>query len=462
MFVYQCKYLFILPLCKDGLMKSYKKKIKRMIPRYYDYSEHKINPSQIDKRSVEVITQLKRAGYDAYIVGGALRDILLGRSPKDFDVVTGASPEQIKKVFPRAISIGRRFRLIHLHIEGHIIEVSTFRSNKVSFRAYIKALFSLYSDKYYRENIYGTISEDVERRDITMNALYYDPTTRKLIDYTGGFEDAKKGILNVVGNPKRKFLEDPMRIMRILRFSAKLNLDVGEAKAEIIHSTKDKVYTLPGPRLFDEFTKFFCSGHALASYKILMKYKAMPLLFSYDWDNLSAKDNKVMEAVLKDTDKRFSDKQNLAVVFLLSLFLWPAYRDKISRRIKPDSRIQKFNSSHRKVCDEIIQEQKQAMAIPIRFFWRLDKIWALQYHMQKAHNKKKPQGFVENKNFKFAYDLMKAISITEPKLKELCDFWKKYATQSGQYFAKRKERHAKGATSRRAYQRMRKGAKKGS
>ncbi len=395
-------------------------------PLYYKYSEHKIKRFLIDRKTLKVVKQLKQHGYKAYVVGGCLRDILLKRKPKDFDVATDAYPEQVKKVFPRAIIIGRRFKLVHIHDTGSIIEVSTFRSGKPSLWQSIKVFFTSSSNKYHRENIFGTMAEDANRRDITINSLYYDPDTQEIIDYTGGYKDVKNKIARVIGKASKRFVEDPMRMIRALRFCAKLELTLdAEAEAGIVKYSKE-ISGLPSARLFDEFTKLFLTGHAYESYKWLGQYKIIRRIILYsDWGRTTVKEEKMLEYALKSTDKRYNNNQSLAPVFLLTVFLWLPYCKEMEEISKGPLRKHKFNSRHKFACGNTAAKQKERMPIPIKFFWRIEKIWLLQNQM--LHYKTlKAEKITENKNFRIAYDFLEARAAGDPKLQVVYSWWTKY------------------------------------
>lgn len=413
---------------------------KKRIPTYYDYSEHGIKSSKIDSRSFEIAKKIIKSGHQAYVVGGAIRDILLNRTPKDFDLVTDLKPEEIKKLFHNSYIIGRRFKLVHIRSKGSITEVSTFRSQSASIPQIIKGIFNLRSNKYFYQNIYGTIDDDVMRRDITINALYYDPVNGKLIDFTGGFSDLKAKRMNVVGIPAKKFAEDPMRILRMIRFSAKLDFKINDEMAQEIDAMKDHILTLPGSRILEEFNKFFINGHAYKSYRKLVKHDCMKYIISYDWHNISENDQAMMCEALKDTDDRYSRQQYLAVIFLLSLFMWPKYSDEMHKIGKPSSmKFQTLRTNHRKVCELIFREQKETMAIPIKLAIRLEKIWILQYQMESTNKNKKLQRIKENGHFKMAFDLMKIRAIRRPKLKEICNYWQEHAEANAKVIAARRE-----------------------
>ena len=419
---------------------------KKRTPTYYNYSEHKIKPSQIDSRSFSIAKKLKSAGHEAYIVGGAIRDILLNSTPKDFDIVTDISPEEIVELFPSSYIIGRRFKLVHIRYKGHITEVSTFRAKSPSMRQIIKGVFNFRSDKYFYQNIYGSMEDDVMRRDLTFNALYYDPIDGTLIDFAGGYPDIKAKRIRVVGVPTKRFKEDPMRILRIIRFSAKLGFKMSASMVKDVGQMKDKILTLPSSRIFEEFNKFFLTGYAYKSYKHLLKHDCMKYLIAYNWDNISDNDRMMIETAIKEADSRYAKQQYLAALFLLSMFLWPKYNDMIRKMGKASSmKNRNMRANHRKVCALILQEQKKSMAIPIKLAIRLDKIWRLQHDMEStanrninernndSNNKLTPQNhqrFVDNSNFKMAYGLMKARAVGRPALVKICDYWEEYAEKS--------------------------------
>lgn len=415
---------------------------KKRTPIYYDYSEHGIKSSKINNASVIIAKKLKSAGYEAYIVGGAIRDILLNRSPKDFDLVTNAVPEEIVKLFPSSYIIGRRFKLVHIRNRGQITEVSTFRSQSATLFQIIKGITNIRSNKYFYQNLYGSLEDDVMRRDITINALYYDPVSSKLTDFTGGYSDIKEKRINVVGVPVKKFAEDPMRILRIIRFISKLDFNLSSVMVEDIKTMKDSISSLPSSRILEEFNKFFLNGHAYKSYKNLVKYDCLKYLIGYDWQNISGSHNKMMIHALKDTDARYAKQQYLAMIFLLSLFLWPKYSDEMDKLGKSSSmKFQKLRSNHRKVCAIVFESQKNSMAIPIKLYVRLEKIWLLQYQMQSSTTNKNNQKFKENSHFKMAYDLMKIRASGNPKLQEVCEYWQEHAEQSAKIIAEKKRRH---------------------
>lgn len=411
---------------------------KKYYPKYYKYSEHKIDASKIDRRSFQIAKKLKAAGHEAYIVGGAVRDILLNRTPKDFDLVTNIAPEEVVRLFPSSYIIGRRFKLVHIRNKGHITEVSTFRSQSASIFQVIRGIFSLRSNKYFYENLYGSIEDDFTRRDITINALYYDPVSAKLIDFAGGYDDIKQRRINVVGIPSQKFDEDPMRMLRIIRFAAKLDFTIRDELTEDIDAAKDKINSLPDSRVLEEFNKFFLNGHAYKSYKLLIKHDCLKYLIADDWHNISQSDNEMLCSALQDSDRRYAAQQYLAVVFSLALFLWPKYNREMHKLCNPATiKFNRLRTNHRKVCSLIFSEQKGTMAIPVKLAVRLEKIWLLQYQMQTFMDKSQ-QKFKENSHFKMAYDLLKIRTTVDSELQKVCDYWQKHAEQSSKFSANKR------------------------
>lgn len=307
------------------------------------HSKHGIQLDWVDRRAIDVVKTLQERGHEAYIVGGAVRDLLLGLKPKDFDVATNATPEQVKAAFRRAFIIGKRFRIVHVVFgrgrEHEVIEVTTFRANLSSDQAHQvsgnertskKDLMHLNhavdaSGRLLRDNVWGTQVEDATRRDFTINAMYYDPISQVLIDYHGGYSDAKKRILRMIGDPASRYREDPVRIIRAVRFCAKLKglkfkLDAATAKPMIKHLPL--LEQVPQSRMFDEMLKLIQTGHAVHSIQTLeelgMAKGIYPLL-----DVVVERSRlPLVAAALADTDRRVSESKPVAPSFLLACVLW--------------------------------------------------------------------------------------------------------------------------------------------
>ena len=310
-------------------------------------AEHGIDPKLLDERAVKVVQTLIEAGFEAYVVGGAVRDLLLGRRPKDFDVATNATPEEVKQLFRRAFIIGRRFRIVHVVYgrgrEHEVIEVSTFRAllaeagadrvtgNEKSSKAELAGKTHVVdaSGRVLRDNVWGPQIEDAARRDFTVNAMYYEPQSQVLVDYHGGLKDLRANQLRMIGDPEARYREDPVRILRAVRFAAKLGLVIEPGTKAPLKAMAEQLPNVPASRLFDEMVKLLQTGHGLASLEQLkvlgLTRGIFPIL-----DAVLAPDGSLPEGMhgafvklaLQDTDLRVSEGRSVAPSFLLACLLW--------------------------------------------------------------------------------------------------------------------------------------------
>lgn len=309
------------------------------------HAEHGIDVGLVDERAVKVVETLKRAGFEAYIVGGAVRDLLLGLRPKDFDVATNATPEEVKGQFKRAFIIGRRFRIVHVVFgrgrEHEVIEVSTFRAyldsadaeqvagNEKTSKAELAGKSHVVdaSGRVLRDNVWGPQIEDAARRDFTVNALYYDPQTQIVVDYHHGIRDAKKRVLRMIGDPETRYREDPVRVIRIVRFAAKLGFEIEPKTREPIPRMLPLLANVPASRLFDEMIKLLQTGHALASVEQLRLHGldrgVFPVLEAALQGSARAPQREAfVKLALADTDRRVGEGKPVAPSFLLACLLW--------------------------------------------------------------------------------------------------------------------------------------------
>jgi poly(A) polymerase len=308
-------------------------------------AEHRIDPALLDDNAVRVVRTLKDAGFEAYIVGGAVRDLLVGLRPKDFDVATDATPEQVKALFRRAFIIGRRFRLVHVIFgrgrEHEVIEVSTFRAyldanaaeqvagNEKTSKQEIAEKKHVVdaSGRVLRDNVWGPQIEDAARRDFTINAMYYDPVSQLVVDYHGGLADSRARVLRMIGDPETRYREDPVRIVRVIRFAAKLGFDIEPATRKPIRSMAALLANVPTSRLFDEMIKLLQTGHSLRSIDELRKQGLDRGVFSV-LDAVLAPERphpqrqKFVELALADTDRRVEEGRAVAPSFMLACMLW--------------------------------------------------------------------------------------------------------------------------------------------
>ncbi len=316
--------------------------------------EHGIDPALVDDRALRVVQTLSAAGYEAYIVGGAVRDLILGLRPKDFDVATNATPEQVKALFKRAFIIGRRFRIVHVVFgrgrESDVIEVSTFRAyldntaaeqvegNEKTSRADLAGKSHVVdaSGRVLRDNVWGPQIEDAARRDFTVNAMYYDPQREIVVDYHHGIRDAKKKLLRMIGDPETRYREDPVRIIRVVRFAAKLGFEIEPKTREPVRRMAELLDNVPQSRLFDEVIKLLQTGHALASIEELRKqglHRGVFPILDVVLDEQQRHDGreKFVQLALADTDRRVSEGKPVAPSFMLACMLWHDVLDRWQR-----------------------------------------------------------------------------------------------------------------------------------
>ncbi|HAP04322.1 MAG TPA: polynucleotide adenylyltransferase PcnB, partial [Methylophilaceae bacterium] len=296
------------------ILKAFFKKFKKTKKSNFEIDFKKIDISLISLHAIKTIEVLEDNGFEAYLVGGAVRDLLFGIKPKDFDVVTNATPDQIHHLFRRSRMIGRRFQLVHVIYGREVIEVSTYRSQQ---KLIAQADGSVIKD----DNHFGTIEEDAMRRDFTINAMFYSPTHHKLVDFHDGLKDLKHGIIRIIGDAEKRYREDPIRILRAFRVCAKLNMSLNSTSRSPIKKIIPLLHEIPHSRLFDEVIKFFLTGHALNSYKVLCDEKIYSQFFLSPKTE-SKEINLFISNGLKNTDLRINQDKSCNPSFLFSFLLW--------------------------------------------------------------------------------------------------------------------------------------------
>ena len=373
----------------------------------------KIDVSKISKHALEIILSLQKNNYEAYIVGGAIRDILINQNPKDFDIVTSATPEQIRRIFKKSRIIGRRFKLVHVLNGRDIIEVSTFRAKPKEKE--------IMANGVEKDNAYGTIQEDAERRDFTSNAIYFNPSNNKLIDFYGGIDDIKNKQLAIIGIPKIRFQEDPVRILRAIRFAAKLDLSINADITSIIHKNINLLENIPYSRLFDEVMKLFLTGHALKSVVLFNKFnlsrKFFPMLQSTNLTNQA-----FLKEGLSDTDKRINENKSINPGFLLAVFLWKDVNEAWEKRKKTSlNNTVALNTA----IDFVLSKQSKIFPIQKRFIVTMSEIWRLQPRFKNL-NPKRIYRLLGHPRFRAAYDFLLLRNRQEEVDHDLTQWWIKF------------------------------------
>jgi poly(A) polymerase len=379
-------------------------------------SKHVISRKEMSEHALKVLYRLKKARYAGYLVGGGVRDLLLGLHPKDFDVATDATPEQVRKLFGNCRLIGRRFRLAHVHFGREIIEVATFRASHD--QAGGEGVTQ--NGMIVRDNVYGTLEDDAWRRDFTINALYYNIYDFSIVDYTGGLKDIENKTIRIIGDANERLQEDPVRMLRAVRFAAKLNFKI---ESSLSASIKENIHLLdevPTARLFEEVLKLFLHGHALASYELLKEYDLLKHLFSQTADSLDEQGDRFVTQALINTDLRIKQKKPIAPAFLYAALLWPAVRQQMLELKHEDLSLLEV---YQIAGQTILEKQLSQILIPKRFGIPMREIWTMQARLASRKGKR-PLKLLPHPRFRASYDfLLLREQSGETQLKELCEWW---------------------------------------
>lgn len=371
--------------------------------------------------------RLQKEGFDAYLVGGCVRDLLLGREPKDFDVVTNADPEQVRKVFRNCRLIGRRFRLAHVHFGREIIEVATFRG---AGEAQNDKQVLNNEGRLLRDNVYGTIEEDVWRRDFTVNALYYNIKDFSVVDYVGGMADHKAGMLRLIGNPDMRFREDPVRMLRAVRFAVKLGFSIHPDCEKAIHNDAELLASIPSARLYDEALKLFLSGYALQTFEMLRHYGLFQVLFPATEKSLAIESNGfprlLLIKALENSDNRIAEGKTVTAYFLLAAFLWEPVQIRAKQKIAKGA-VEYL--AYQEAASEVISRQIESTALPRHISMAMREVWNLQPKFN-ARFGSKPSRLITHPRFRAGYDFLVLRAETGGADPELAEWWAKYQVAS--------------------------------
>ncbi|ABE48870.1 polynucleotide adenylyltransferase PcnB [Methylobacillus flagellatus] len=387
---------------------------------------HRIDRRLISNAAIKTTDALQKAGFEAFIVGGAVRDLLLKKRPKDFDVATDATPEQVHRIFRRSRIIGRRFRLVHVMFGDETIEVSTFRGSHLAEAGDAKVTDS---GRILRDNVFGSQEEDAARRDFTANALYYDPSTEEVLDFHRGVADLQAGVLRMIGDPVTRYREDPVRMLRAVRLSAKLGLKLAPETERPILELAELLHDVPPSRLFDEMLKLFLSGHAIESANALrqhgLHHGLLPLL---DVVLEQPMGERFVRLALKNTDERVLADKPVSPGFLFAALLWHevllAWKKFEQQGNKP---IPALHMAMDEVCD--IQAEK--MAIHKRYSVTMREIWSLQPRFEQRAGRR-PYSLLENPRYRAGYDFLLLRCESGELPNEIGQWWTDFANADGE------------------------------
>ncbi|MBA2964084.1 MULTISPECIES: polynucleotide adenylyltransferase PcnB [Ramlibacter] len=409
--------------------------------------EHGIDPSLVDERAVNVVRTLKEAGHQAYIVGGAVRDLLLGLRPKDFDVATDATPEQVKGLFRRAFIIGRRFRIVHVVYgrgrEHEVIEVSTFRAymdnaaaetvagNEKTSRSELAGMKHAVdaSGRVLRDNVWGPQEEDATRRDFTINAMYYDPETQTLVDYHGGIKDSGKKMLRMIGDPVSRYREDPVRIIRAVRFAAKLSpvgFKLEPKTGAALKPALGLLADVPQSRLFDEMLKLLQTGHAVATIEQLRGLELATGIYPLLDLVVERADQPFVRAALQDTDRRVQEGKPVAPSFLLASVLWSDVRDGWAGRLEQK---QHPFPALQDAIDDVFNARIGDVSGRGKLAADMREIWMMQPRFEKRTGSS-PFSLVEQPRFRAGFDFMRLRADAGEVDVVLADWWQEFSVAS--------------------------------
>lgn len=396
-----------------------------IVPR----TQHCISKTDISPNALQVLNRLNHAGFQAYLVGGSVRDLLLRQVPKDFDIATNATPPQIRKLFRNARIIGRRFKLVHIIFYREIIEVATFRGDEKQLLKKNQKVNE--KGMLIRDNVFGTIDEDAWRRDFTINSLYYNLDDASIVDFTGGVQDIHERVLRVIGNPEIRYKEDPVRMLRALRFSAKLDFRLAPETVKPLVALSHLIQAVASSRLFDEVSKLYQCGSAVRVHELLVEHGLFSYLFEQTANMLKESPDAAsfIALALENTDQRIRDNKPITPAFLFAIFLWfPLKKCALL-----------YQNEHNKPpllaleegMTQVIFEQNRVTAIPKRFSQIIREIWLLQYRFYRR-NGNRAYHLLEHPRFRAAYDFLVIRALAGDESIELAEWWTSFQEKEPQ------------------------------
>lgn len=370
-----------------------------IIPR----DQHTVSRRQFSESALKVLYRIHNAGFEAYLVGGCIRDSLLGQIPKDFDVATNATPEQVRELFRNSRIIGRRFRIVHVRFGREVIEVTTFRGRPEQHHGGHQSQQSE-NGLLLRDNVWGNIEEDALRRDFTVNALYYNIADFSIHDWANGRRDIESRTLRLIGDPVTRYREDPVRMLRAIRFAAKLDFAIAESTEAPISELAPLLLQIPPARLFDEVLKLLLTGQSLITFRLLREYGLFAMLFPEAEESIANLPwaESLIEKALANTDARIQEDRPVTPAFLFAVLLWPGVTQRMTQLI--DGGMPPI-PAQQTASQQAISRQLSHTSIPKRFSMPMRDIWDLQQRLPKRHGKRALQTY-EHPRFRAAYDFL--------------------------------------------------------
>jgi len=388
--------------------------------RVYERSEHNISRDNISPNALKVLYRLKNAGFSAYLVGGGVRDLILGHSPKDFDVTTNATPDEVRKLFRNCRLIGRRFRLAHVHFGAEIIEVATFRGQHSGDQGDDGQIVD---GMIVRDNVYGSLDEDAWRRDFSVNSLYYNINDFSVEDHVGGMDDLKNQQLRILGDAEQRYREDPVRMLRAVRFAAKLGFDIEQTTEAPIFELGSLLEGVPPARLFEEVLKLFLAGNSVRTLELLRHYHLLPYIFPQTEvslkDDETGKNLEFIKRALNNTDERVQQGKSVTPAFIFSVFLWEPVR---ALKAKYLERGISDSQTLTAAAEAVMAGQNRRVSIPRRFHTPMRDIWQLQDRFIKRAPKRSYR-LLKHPRFRAGYDFLLLRADVGDVDEELAEWW---------------------------------------
>ncbi|WP_455817697.1 polynucleotide adenylyltransferase PcnB [Pseudomonas cerasi] len=417
-------------LSRDEVAPAVVEEVRQMavVPR----DAHNISRKDISENALKVLYRLNKAGYEAYLVGGGVRDLLLGKKPKDFDVTTNATPDQMRKLFRNCRLVGRRFRLAHVMFGPEIIEVATFRGHHEAEQQVADDRNSSQRGQngmLLRDNIFGSIEDDAQRRDLTINSLYYSVADFSVRDYVGGLSDLQQGIIRMIGDPETRYREDPVRMLRVVRFAAKLDMSIAAETGEPIPRLATLLNDIPPARLFEETLKLLQAGYGHNTYLKLREHQLFqplfPIITRYFTEQGDSNMERMILQVLKNTDSRIHNQMRVNPAFLFAAIFWYPQLE-AAQKIAQESGLAYYDAFALSMND-VLDEACRSLAIPKRITTLVRDIWTLQLRLSRRHGKRAWK-LMEHPKFRAAYDLLALRSEVEHnhELQRLTTWWSEF------------------------------------
>jgi len=392
-------------------------KQKRCISR----DDHNISRKHISRNALKVLSRLNTSGFDGYLVGGGVRDLLLNKRPKDFDVATNATPEQVRRLFKNSRIIGRRFKIVHVRFGPEIIEVTTFRGHHEDGDS--QRAKQAESGMLLRDNVYGDIEQDAARRDFTINALYYSSKDFTVHDFCGGMDDINNRVVRMIGDPETRYREDPVRLLRALRFAAKLNFKIDKATEKPIRKCAPLLEAISPARLFDEVNKLFMSGDGLSTLALMREYGIFKILFAETDELINSSEEYALflEHTMRNTDTRIKANRPVTPAFLYAALLWPMFNE----RVKVLALSNPIFEAIRIAANEVFDHQIRRTAVPKRFSQQIREIWEQQWRLPNRAGARAAK-LREHPRFRASYDFLLLREAAGEQTGNLGKWWTDY------------------------------------